>query len=86
MNEARTAAQVESSVTLRARAIGYSPKQGTVTLAAGRIEKDFVLELHLPGDAVARLRQIGDVTYRTTDGPLPIPAASSVSCPTSRCP
>jgi hypothetical protein len=22
----------------------------------------------IPGDAVARLRQIGDVTYRTTDG------------------
>lgn len=25
----------------------------------------------IPGDAVARLRQHGDVTYRTTDGPLP---------------
>ena len=32
------------SVTLRARAIGYSPKQATVTLAAGRIEKEFALD------------------------------------------
>lgn len=31
------------TVTLRARAIGYTPKQGEVTLAAGRIEKDFEL-------------------------------------------
>ena len=32
------------SVTLRARAIGYTPKQATVTLAAGRIEKEFALD------------------------------------------
>ncbi len=30
-------------VTLRARAIGYTPKQGAVTLTAGRVEKDFEL-------------------------------------------
>jgi TonB-linked SusC/RagA family outer membrane protein len=32
------------SVTLRARAIGYTPKQATVTLAAGRIQKEFALD------------------------------------------
>ena len=31
------------SVTLRVRAIGYTPKQAPVTLAAGRVDKDFEL-------------------------------------------
>jgi len=50
------------SVTLRARALGYTPKQGTVTLTAGRVEKDF----ELPKD-VLNLEQVvvtgvGDAT------------------------
>ncbi len=35
----------------------------------------------IPGDAVARLRQIGDVTYRTTDGPLPAAELSQLLAP-----
>lgn len=35
--------QASRSVTLRARAIGYTPKQAQVTLAAGRVESNFDL-------------------------------------------
>ncbi len=50
------------SVTLRARAIGYSPKQGTVTLAAGRIEKDFVLDKDVLNLEQVVVTGVGDAT------------------------
>ncbi len=50
------------SVTLRARAIGYSPKQATVTLAAGRIEKEFALDKDVLNLEQVVVTGVGDAT------------------------
>ncbi len=49
-------------VTLRARAIGYSPKQGSVTLAAGRVEKDFALDKDVLNLDQVVVTGVGDAT------------------------
>jgi TonB-linked SusC/RagA family outer membrane protein len=50
------------SVTLRARAIGYTPKQGPVTLAAGRVEKDFALDKDVLNLEQVVVTGVGDAT------------------------
>ena len=50
------------SVTLRARAIGYTPKQGLVTLAAGRVEKDFALDKDVLNLEQVVVTGVGDAT------------------------
>ena len=50
------------SVTLRARAIGYTPKQATVTLAAGRIEKEFALDKDVLNLEQVVVTGVGDAT------------------------
>lgn len=50
------------SVTLRARALGYTPKQGTVTLTAGRVEKDFELEKDVLNLEQVVVTGVGDAT------------------------
>lgn len=49
-------------VTLRARAIGYTPKQAPVTLAAGRIEKDFELARDVLNLDQVVVTGVGDAT------------------------
>jgi len=50
------------SVTLRARAIGYTPKQATVALAAGRIEKEFALDKDVLNLEQVVVTGVGDAT------------------------
>jgi len=49
-------------VTLRVRAIGYTPKQAPVTLAAGRIEKDFELAKDVLNLEQVVVTGVGDAT------------------------
>lgn len=50
------------SVTLRARALGYTPKQGVVTLAAGSVEKDFELTKDVLNLEQVVVTGVGDAT------------------------
>lgn len=50
------------SVTLRVRAIGYTPKQATVTVAAGRVEKDFDLAKDVLNLEQVVVTGVGDAT------------------------
>lgn len=50
------------SVTLRARALGYTPKQGAVVLAAGGIEKDFELAKDVLNLEQVVVTGVGDAT------------------------
>jgi len=49
-------------VTLRVRAIGYTPKQAPVTLAAGRVEKDFELTRDVLNLDQVVVTGVGDAT------------------------
>lgn len=49
-------------VTLRVRAIGYTPKQAPVTLAAGRVEKDFELAKDVLNLEQVVVTGVGDAT------------------------
>jgi len=49
-------------VTLRVRAIGYTPKQAAVTLAAGRIDKDFELNKDVLNLEQVVVTGVGDAT------------------------
>ena len=50
------------SVTLRVRAIGYTPKQAPVTLEAGRVEKDFELAKDVLNLEQVVVTGVGDAT------------------------
>ncbi len=50
------------AVTLRVRAIGYTPKQAPVTLAAGRIDKDFELSKDVLNLEQVVVTGVGDAT------------------------
>jgi TonB-linked SusC/RagA family outer membrane protein len=50
------------SVTLRARALGYTPKQASVTLTPGAVEKDFALDKDVLNLEQVVVTGVGDAT------------------------
>jgi TonB-linked SusC/RagA family outer membrane protein len=73
------------SVTLRVRAIGYTPKQATVQLVSGRVEKDFELAKDVLNLEQVVVTGVGDATSqkKTAFSVGVVDAASIKEAPTS---